>query len=236
MGSADEFLNLFEEAPERASGDRFREIERKLKELEENSERLLRFANATRESIDSLDRILSSHVGPGAGNNEALQYSYPHPGALFTTRAVQGPFRLQLSPSSSASLYLTFDAYDIQLHQVFITMRPVRARSSLSPSTGFQIPSGSNHYHDLSWGVYDGPAIGSPAINLLINSANVTTALGGPWNSATRVDATMYFRTSDLTPIRQDNELTFSVSTVCDLIVTVQYIVSCVGPLAIGTA
>jgi len=88
-----------------------------------------------------------------------------------------------------------------------------------------------SHTHPLTYGIYDNPSgIGSPAITLVINGTDRTTALGGPWNPAagaeTTLDISTYLTAANGQPLRQSNTIVFGASTLVDIEATVRSLVT----------
>lgn len=82
------------------------------------------------------------------------------------------------------------------------------------------------HTHSLNYGIYEGPAAGSPAFGIAINGTDRTSALGGPWNGDVVLDITPYLVDSHGHVLRQANSVVISSAQLCDVELTVKSFVS----------
>lgn len=101
----------------------------------------------------------------------------------------------------------------------------------------------NNHQHTtpahthpvtLTYGIYEGPAPVNPNVSIVINGVDVTTALGGPWDTDATLDITSYLREESGDPLRQANTIVLSSDELIDLEVVCKSLVSAASPLAIG--
>ena len=102
--------------------------------------------------------------------------------------------------------------------------------SSSESSHTHTVPSHSHsvgdHTHPMSYGIYLGPAAGSPAFTITINGTDRTAALGGPWNGDINVDITPYLVDANGHVLRQVNSVVIGAAQLCDVEMTVRSLVS----------
>ena len=102
--------------------------------------------------------------------------------------------------------------------------------SSSESSHTHTVPSHSHsvgdHTHPMSYGIYLGPAAGSPAFTITINGTDRTAALGGPWNGDISVDITPYLVDANGHVLRQVNSVVIGAAQLCDVEMTVRSLVS----------
>lgn len=84
-----------------------------------------------------------------------------------------------------------------------------------------------DHTHTLTYGIYQASTPGAPAVGVVINGTDRTSALGGPWNTGQTLDITPYLTTGGLgQPLRQDNTVRLTAALLCDIEVEVQSLAS----------
>lgn len=84
----------------------------------------------------------------------------------------------------------------------------------------------SSHTHEMVYGIFQGPTPATPGIRIKINGTDVTSALGGPWNTSFNVDITDYLVDGDGQVLRQNNTIEFTTSELCDIEGVVKSLVS----------
>lgn len=90
----------------------------------------------------------------------------------------------------------------------------------------------SNHTHSLTFtAIQEGSAPVTPAMTVVINSVDVTAALGGPWNTDQTLDITTYLRDGASLPLRQTNTITVTSAELLDMELAVKSIVASADPL-----
>ena len=94
----------------------------------------------------------------------------------------------------------------------------------------------SAHTHSLTFTtIQEGSAPSAPAVTITINSVDVTTALGGPFNSSqTDLDITQYLRSTAGEPLRGDNTIVLTSTELLDLEIVLKSFIGSADPWSAG--
>ncbi len=162
--------------------------------------------------------------GTGSTGTESANHQHNETGTTTgvetVTHSHTGPSHTHTGPSHTHTIQSsssTLNEWSEPSHTHSVSSTTSAADTTHTHST-------PNHTHTvtLTYGIFEGPTATDPDLTITINSVDVTSALGGPFNADTELDITSYLRTEDMEPIRDQNTIVVEGDELCDITLTVK--------------